>query len=138
MKDFVKKLQKDLNVLKKDLEKESNELLKRVKTLATKENLMKKGKEIEVVVEKQLKRFEPTLNKVLQEVRKNARKAGLDVDKIEKSLRTNLTTARKTFESAAKKTTSKGKKASPTKKAASKARPAKPASDETSAPTVEL
>ena len=39
MKDFIKKLQKDLKSLETAIKKDSDELVKKVKSYATKENL---------------------------------------------------------------------------------------------------
>ena len=55
MKDFIKKLQKDLKTLENAVKKDSDELLKKVKSYATKENITAAGVEIEKVLEKKLK-----------------------------------------------------------------------------------
>ena len=135
MKDFVNRLQKDLSQLQKTVEKESNDLMKKAKEFANKDNLIKKGVEIEHFVEKEFKKIEPSLNKVLSEVRKNARKVGFDVDTIEKKLRSHLTTLRSKMGDVGKKTSKSASKPSvkvkrPATKAATKtsARPSKSSS----------
>ena len=122
MKNFINRLQKDLSQLQKTVEKESNELLKKAKEFANKDNLIKKGVEIEHYVEKEFKKIEPSLNKVLTEVRKNARKVGFDVDTIEKKMRTHLSSLRSKLGDVGKKTVkSSSKTASKVKKPATKA-----------------
>lgn len=90
MKDFIKKLQKDLKSLENAVKKDSDELLKKVKSYATKENITAAGVEIEKVLEKKLKEFEPTINKVVSEIRKNAAKAGINVDTVETTVRSTV------------------------------------------------
>ena len=54
MKDFIKKLQKDLKNLESAVKKDSEELIKKVKSYATKENISAAGVEIEKILEKKL------------------------------------------------------------------------------------
>lgn len=103
MKDFIKKLQKDLKNLETAVKKDSDELLKKVKSYATKENLTAAGVEIEKILEKKLKEFEPTINKVVGEIRKNAAKAGINVDNVESTVRSTVKKAAATVRSAAEK-----------------------------------
>ena len=103
MKDFIKKLQKDLKNLETAVKKDSDELLKKVKSYATKENLTAAGVEIEKILEKKLKDFEPTINKVVGEIRKNAAKAGINVDNVESTVRSTVKKAAATVRSAAEK-----------------------------------
>jgi adenosylmethionine-8-amino-7-oxononanoate aminotransferase len=101
MKSFIKKLQKDLKNLETAVKKDSDELLKKVKAYATKENLTAAGQEIEKVLEKKLKEFEPTINKVVGEIRKNAAKAGINVDSVESTVRSTVKRATERVKSAA-------------------------------------
>ena len=103
MKDFIKKLQKDLKNLETAVKKDSDELLKKVKSYATKENITAAGVEIEKILEKKLKEFEPTINKVVGEIRKNAAKAGINVDNVESTVRSTVKKAAATVRSAAEK-----------------------------------
>jgi len=103
MKDFIKKLQKDLKNLETAVKKDSDELLKKVKSYATKENITAAGVEIEQILEKKLKEFEPTINKVVGEIRKNAAKAGINVDNVESTVRSTVKKAAATVRSAAEK-----------------------------------
>ena len=93
MKDFINKLQKDLKGLQDAIKKDSDELLSKVKTYANKEQIVAAGAEVEKLVEARLKKLEPTINKVVGEIRKNASKAGFDVDEIEAKVRSNVTKA---------------------------------------------
>lgn len=103
MKDFISKLQKDLKGLQDAIKKDSDELLNKVKTYANKEHLVAAGIEVEKLVEARLKKFEPTINKVVGEIRKNAAKAGFDVDEIESKVRSNVTKATNAVKDAAEK-----------------------------------
>ena len=103
MKDFIKKLQKDLKSLEHAIKKDSDELVKKVKTYASKENLAAAGVEIEKVLEKKLKEFEPTINKVVGEIRKNAAKAGINVDTVESKVRSTVKKATAQVKTAAEK-----------------------------------
>lgn len=103
MKDFVSKLQKDLKGLQDAIKKDSDELMARVKTYANKENLAAAGAEVERLVEKRLKKLEPTINKVVSEIRKNASKAGINVDELESKVRSNVTKAANSIKDAAEK-----------------------------------
>ena len=103
MKDFIKKLQKDLKSLEHAIKKDSDELVKKMKTYASKENLAAAGVEIEKVLEKKLKEFEPTINKVVGEIRKNAAKAGINVDTVGSRVRSTVKKATAQVKSAAEK-----------------------------------
>jgi len=107
MNKVIADLQKEFANLQKNFKKRGDELVKRVKSQATKENLMARGKEIEKLVEKELKRVEPAVNKFLVELRKNAKKAGIDLDKIEKNVRTRIKQASKKARAAGKKATAR-------------------------------
>ena len=104
MKDFVGKLQKELAHLQKTLKQEGDDLVKKLRTVTNKKSLKATGKQIEKMVEMRLKKFEPQVSKVVSDLRKSAKKAGLNVDAIEKL---GVKTKRK----AAGKTTVKSRKA---------------------------
>ena len=95
MNKVIADLQKEFTKIQDTLKTHGDQIIKRVKEQATKEKLMARGKEIEKLVEKELKRVEPAVNKFLTEVRKNAKKAGIDLDMIEKTLRDKINKARK-------------------------------------------
>jgi hypothetical protein len=103
MNAFIKKLQKDLKALEHAVKKDSDELLKKVKSFATKENMAAAGSEIEKILEQKLKEFEPTIKKVVGEIRKNAAKAGINVDTVENTVRSTVKKAAASVKSAAEK-----------------------------------
>ena len=117
MNKVIADLQKEFTKIQDTLKAQGDQIIKRVKEQATKEKLMARGKEIEKLVEKELKRVEPAVNKFLTEVRKNAKKAGIDLDMIEKTLRDKINKARK--KPAARKKTTARKKATAAKTAKS-------------------
>ena len=142
MKDFIAKLQKDLNQLQKTIKKEGDDLVKIVKTTATKENLVAKGKEIEILVNKKLKEFEPQITRFMTDVRKNAKKAGIDIDVLEKQFRSKISstagkakTAAGKARTAASKAKGAVKKKAPTKTAARRKSPGNAAKADSSTPT---
>jgi hypothetical protein len=103
MNEFISKLQKDLKGLQDAIKKDSDELIGRVKSYANKENLVAAGAEVEKLLEKRLKKLEPTINKVVSEIRKNALKAGFNVDELESKVRSNVSKAAATFREVADK-----------------------------------
>ena len=121
MKDFVIKLQKDLAHLQKTLKQEGDDLVKKLRTATNKKNLKATGKHLEKMVEKRLKKFEPQVNRVVSDLRKNAKKAGINVDAIEKNVRARLGVKTK----GKKKTTAKASKVAVRKAPARKAPAAK-------------
>ncbi len=121
MKDFVIKLQKDLAHLQKTLKQEGDDLVKKLRTATNKKNLKATGKHLEKMVEKRLKKFEPQVNRVVSDLRKNAKKAGINVDAIEKNVRARLGVKTK----GKKKTTAKASKVAVRKAPARKATAAK-------------
>ena len=90
MKDSVIKLQKDLAHLQKTLKQEGDDLDKKLRTATNKKNLKATGRHLEKMVESRLKKFEPQVNRVVADLRKNAKKAGINVDAIEKTVRARL------------------------------------------------
>jgi hypothetical protein len=136
LKDFLKNFQKDLTQLQKTLKKESDDLLKKVKSTTQKDHIQAKRKEIEKLIEKNLKKYEPTINKFVAEVHSSAKKAGIDLSEIEKKVRDNLHFAKDKLAKTTigKKATKVAKKTStgPKRPAAKKAKTAKSASDESS------
>lgn len=137
LKDFLKNFQKDLNVLQKTLKKESDELVKKVKTTANKDSVVAKRKELEQLIEKNLKKYEPTINKFVHELNTSAKKAGVDLTQLEKKVKDNLKTARTRLTKAgdAVKKKAPGKKAGGKKATASAKKTKKPA--EAAAPVAE-
>ncbi len=117
MKNFIGKLQQDLAHLQKTLKQEGDDLVKKLRIATNKKNLKATGKHLEKMVESRLKKFEPQVNRVVADLRKNAKKAGINVDAIEKNVRARLGVKTKSR----KKTASKNGKASVRKAPARKA-----------------
>ena len=108
MNHLISRLQKDLVKLQTTIQKEGNDLLEKIKKLDLKDNISGKKKELEKVIDTKLGRIEPVYNKVMVEIRKNAKKAGIDLVKLEKEIKKQAKAAGKKIKS--KKTTKKAKK----------------------------
>ncbi len=119
MKSLISRLQGDLNQLQKTLQKEGNDLIKKVKGASLSKNIEVGRKEVEKLIGTKLKKLEPLYENFLEEIRKNAKKAGIDITKIEKEIKKTADVARKKLN--IKETPKKGrKKKVVSKKAASK------------------
>lgn len=94
LKEFLSKFQKDLDQLQKSLKKEGDDIVKKVKTATQKDNIQAKRQEIEQLIEKNLKKYEPTINKFVAELNTSAKRAGVDLTDLEQKVRDNLKTAR--------------------------------------------
>ena len=106
MRKIISRFQKDLGKLQATLQKESNDLLEKVKHLELIDSLDVKKRELEKLFQKKLKKLEPAYLQFVGELRKNAKKAGIDIDKIEKDIKGKANVASKSI----KKTTSTQKK----------------------------
>ncbi len=93
MIDFVAKVQKDLKNLQKTLEKEGEDLIKKLKQLTSQRNIDATKKQVQTLVENKLKKFEPAMRTLYKQVLSNAQKAGIDVKNLEKSLSSAAKTA---------------------------------------------
>jgi hypothetical protein len=120
VKDFLSKFQKDLDVLQSTIKKEGDDLVKKVKQAANKDSIATKRADLEKLVEGKLKRFEPAINKFVKDLNKNAQKAGVDLTKLEKTVRSNLEQARERLSKAG---SSVKAKAGATKKKTNKVTP---------------
>ncbi len=122
MKDFINRVQADLNKLQKTIEKEGDQLVKKIRTAATKaaknKNLTAKAREIEQLVENQMKKIEPAVVKIVKNIKTNAAKYGIDLKDLEKRVEKAANVARSTI----RKARGKAKKASRT--SAKRKRPA--------------
>ncbi len=124
MKKLIARIQKDISKLQSTVQKEGNDLLKKIKKLDLKSNLEHTQQELRQVLSDKLKKMEPSYNHFVDELRKNAKKAGIDVDKIEKGLKKTANEAKKklhirTKKKARKTRTVKKPSRKATKKAAS-------------------
>ena len=128
MKEFINKLQQDLTKLQKTLEKEGQDLLKKVKTAADKvaknKKMQQTQNELERLIKSGLKQVEPAVSKFVTGVRENAKKFGINLSDLEKrvnnatrvaktqmkKLKRKITVTKKNTATKAKKTTKTVKK----------------------------
>lgn len=122
MRNLFNKLQKDLTKLQTTLQKEGNDLLTRIKKLDVLDNIDTRRKEIESVIVGKLSKLEPAYFNFLDEVQKNAEKAGINLKKFESEFLKRTESARKTVSAVRK---SKSKTASRKKTATKKTSTAK-------------
>ncbi|MCX6124686.1 MAG: hypothetical protein NTV34_08050 [Proteobacteria bacterium] len=101
MKEFVVRLQKDLKSLQDSLKIDSDQLMDRIKKFVNKKNLAAAAADVERLLELRIKKLEPTLNKVLGQIRRNAAKAGINVEDLEAKIRSNVFRAASTLKQAA-------------------------------------
>lgn len=83
MMEFVNRLQKEFKSLQKVIEKEGDDLVKKVKAATNSKNVAATRKQVEALVEEKLKKFEPAIKSLITEVKKNAKKAGIDLTDLE-------------------------------------------------------
>ena len=122
MKKLIARLQKDISKLQKTVHKEGNDLLKKIKQLDLSNNVGFTKKELLHAIGTRIKKFEPTYNTLVAEIKKNAKKAGIELDKIEKNLKSKAKKAKKEFSAFTKK---KGMKSKSGNKSGSKKRTGK-------------
>jgi hypothetical protein len=87
MNKLIAKLQKDLNMLQTTLEREGDKLVKKIKTAAKKNGVPTDVDHFETLIEEQVKKFEPALDKFLGNVKTSAAKYGIELDGIEQKVR---------------------------------------------------
>lgn len=107
MKKLLAKIQKDISKLQKVVNKEGNDLLDKIKKLDLKTNIENTREELMKVLSGKIKKLEPTYKTFIEEIRKNAKKAGLELEKFEKTLKEKAKGAKKNFGSLKKKKTGK-------------------------------
>lgn len=114
MNEILNKVQKDLSKLQKTIESEGEVLLGKLVAVANKatsnKNVVAKRKELEKLVEKQISKLEPAFEKFYKEVKTTAGKYGVNIEKIEKKVRSRAKSKVKSSKADAtkvKKTTSK-------------------------------
>ena len=132
MNEILNKVQKDLSKLQKTIEAEGEILLGKLMSAANKatsnKNVVAKRKEIERLIEKQVAKLEPAFEKFYKEAKATAGKYGVNIEKIEKKVRSKAKTKVKSTKANAakvKKTTSKAAPANSTKSAVGGAKKAK-------------
>ena len=95
MKNLISRIQKDITKLQKAVHKEGNDLLDKIKDIDFKANIDQTKKELLKVLSAKLKKIEPTYNSLVEEVRKNAKKAGVELGKLEKTIKARVATKKK-------------------------------------------
>ncbi len=121
MNELIARVQKDLNKLQKSLEKEGEILLKKIRKTAAKaeDNVSHKKDEVAKLIQKQVKNFEPALEKFYKEIKTNAGKYGVDIDNLENRVKSTTQKAAAKL-NLKKKKVSKKKSKKVTKKAKAK------------------
>lgn len=138
MNKLIAKLQKDLNMLQSTLEREGDKLVKKIKAAAEKKGVPTDVEHLEALIEEQVKKFEPALDKFLGDVKTSAAKYGIELEGVEQKVRhtakiastklrskkskSRAGTASKAANSSKKASTAKSSKASAKKTGAKKAR----------------
>jgi hypothetical protein len=112
MKKLIARLQKDISKLQDVVHKEGNDLLEKIKHLDLKKNIDFTKKELMHLLSVKLKKMEPSYNNFISELRKSAKKAGIELEKLEKNIKAKAKKAKSTFPKMNKKTKSKAKTAS--------------------------
>jgi activator of HSP90 ATPase len=92
MNEILTKVQVDLNKLQKTLEREGEVLIGKIKDAASKaatnKSVVEKKKEFEKLVDTQIKKLEPAFDKFYKDLKVAAGKYGVNLDKLEKSVKT--------------------------------------------------
>jgi hypothetical protein len=81
---FKDRFYKDFQRFQSLIEKEGTDLLTKIKTLDLKENLESQKGHMAKMIEKKIKTFEPACLKFLEEIKKNAKKAGIEITLFDK------------------------------------------------------
>lgn len=109
MKKLIARIQKDISKLQDAVHKEGNDLIEKIKKLDLKSNLDQTKDDLMKLVSAKLKKIEPTYHNFVDEVRKNAKKAGIEIEKFEKNIKAKAKGAKKNLKSLQKKTSPKAK-----------------------------
>ncbi len=92
MNEILTKVQVDLNKLQKTLEREGEVLISKIKDAANKatsnKSVVAKKQEFEKLVDSQIKKLEPAFDKFYSELKVTAGKYGVNLDKLEKKVKT--------------------------------------------------
>ena len=114
MKKLIARIQSDISKLQDSVQKEGNDLLDKIKKIDLKSNIEQTKTELKKVLTAKLKKIEPTYHTFVEELRKNVKKAGIDIDKIEKGIKKKASAMKK--KGSAKGKLAKGKTRRKTKK----------------------
>ncbi len=124
MNEILTKVQVDLNKLQKTLEREGEVLIGKIKDAANKaasnKSVVEKKKEFEKLVDTQIKKLEPAFDKFYKELKVAAGKYGVNLDKLEKSVKTTTEKAASRLNIQTKSTKAKPKTSTTTTAASEK------------------
>jgi activator of HSP90 ATPase len=124
MNEILTKVQVDLNKLQKTLEREGEVLIGKIKNAANKaasnKSVVEKKKEFEKLVDTQIKKLEPAFDKFYKELKVAAGKYGVNLDKLEKSVKTTTEKAASRLNMKTKSTKAKPKSSTTTTAASEK------------------
>ncbi len=124
MNEILTKVQVDLNKLQKTLEREGEVLIGKIKDAANKaasnKSVVEKKKEFEKLVDTQIKKLEPAFDKFYKELKVAAGKYGVNLDKLEKSVKTTTEKAASRLNIQTKSTKTKPKTSTTTTAASEK------------------
>jgi activator of HSP90 ATPase len=124
MNEILNKVQVDLNKLQKTLEREGEVLIGKIKNAANKaasnKSVVEKKKEFEKLVDTQIKKLEPAFDKFYKELKVAAGKYGVNLDKLEKSVKTTTEKAASRLNMKTKSTKAKPKSSTTTTAASEK------------------
>jgi hypothetical protein len=104
MKKLIGRIQKDLNNFQTTLQKESTDFIDKVKNVDLKSNLDSARKEIGKLLSTKLKKIEPSYSNCVKELHKNAKKAGIDLGRIETEIKKRADVAQTKIKSTTRKT----------------------------------
>ncbi len=114
MKKLIARIQSDISKLQDSVQKEGNDLLDKIKKIDLKSNIEQTKTELKKVLTAKLKKIECNYHTFVEELRKNVKKAGIDIDKIEKGIKKKASAMKK--KGSAKGKLAKGKTRRKTKK----------------------
>ncbi len=116
MNEILNKVQVDLNKLQKTLEREGEVLISKIKDAANKaaqnKSVVEKKKEFEKLVDTQIKKLEPAFDKFYKELKVTAGKYGVNLERLEKRVKTTTEKAASRLNMQSKTTKAKPKAAS--------------------------
>ena len=86
MNDLIKKIQKDLTKLQTTVEKEGEQLLKKANKLAKKKHIPMNVDDAADLLERQITKIEPAIEKFYKQLKEHADKYGIDLSGIESKI----------------------------------------------------
>ena len=84
---IISRIQKDALKFQGFIQKEGVALVERINVNELCESFENRRRNLEALIHKRIKKFEPTYQILVEDLRKNAKKAGIDIDRIERSIK---------------------------------------------------